>query len=218
VIERQKSGGVRALRLTAAAIAIAAVAAVWLSGCSGDSIGEVLAAAGHGSGGKGGGGSSETVTLGGKKWMTKNLNVPASDSWCYGNSSSNCDKYGRLYTWSAAKAACQSVGMRLPTRAEWDALVTAAGGSSTAGSKLKSKSGWYSGGNGTDQYGFSALPGGYRNSGGSFNDAGNYGNWWTATENDGSLAYSRHMNYNNDHVNENLNYKSYGFSVRCLED
>jgi hypothetical protein len=48
VIDRQRSSGGRALRLTAAAIAVAAVAAVCLSGCSGDSIGEVLATAGHG--------------------------------------------------------------------------------------------------------------------------------------------------------------------------
>jgi RNA-directed DNA polymerase len=65
----------------------------------------------------------------------------------------------------------------------------------------------------------SALPGGNRNnSDGSFNNAGDNGNWWTATENDGSNAYNRNMNYNNDNVNENNNYKSNGQSVRCLED
>jgi hypothetical protein len=65
----------------------------------------------------------------------------------------------------------------------------------------------------------SALPGGNRNyNDGSFNNAGNNGNWWTATENSSGNAYNRNMNYNNDNVNENNNNKSNGFSVRCVGD
>jgi len=79
-----------------------------------------------------GGGSSETVSLGGLKWMTKNLNVETAESWCYGNSPDSCAKYGRLYTWSAAKAACQSVGMRLPTRDDWDNLAESVGGTKSS--------------------------------------------------------------------------------------
>ena len=169
-----------------------------------------------------GGGSSETVTLGGLKWMTKNLNVETADSWCYENSPDSCAKYGRLYTWEAAKTACQSVGMRLPTNAEWGALVTAAGGYSTAGSKLKSSSGWnyYSGISSTDEFGFSALPGGHRYSNGGFYRAGYNGNWWTAAEDDGSYAYYRSMDYNGVSVYEDYYYydKSYGYSVRCVKD
>ena len=167
-----------------------------------------------------GGGSSETVSLGGLKWMAKNLNVEVADSWCYDNSTANCNKYGRLYTWEAAKAACQSVGMRLPTRADWDALVTAAGGSSTAGKKLKSSDYWtyYDGYTGTDDFGFSALPGGGRYSDGSFGTAGNYGYWWTATESSEGGAYSRNMYYDDDDVNEDGYDKSDGFSARCVQD
>jgi uncharacterized protein (TIGR02145 family) len=62
----------------------------------------------------------------------------------------------------------------------------------------------------------SALPGGNRNTDGSFNNAGNNGNWWTATENGGGKAYYRNMNYNNDNVNENNNDVGFGFSVRCV--
>jgi len=62
------------------------------------------------------------------------------------------------------------------------------------------------------------LPGGNRNSNGSFNNVGNNGNWWTATENGSSNAYNRNMNYNNDNVNENNNDKSYAYSVRCVQD
>ena len=64
----------------------------------------------------------------------------------------------------------------------------------------------------------SALPGGNRNTDGSFNNAGNNGNWWTATENSGGNAYNRNMNYDNDNVNENNNDKGNGYSVRCRED
>jgi len=166
------------------------------------------------------GGGYDFVELGGLKWMKKNLNVETAESWCYGNSPDSCAKYGRLYTWSAAKAACQSVGMRLPTRADWDALVTAAGGSSTAGSKLKSSTGWnsYSGISSTDQYGFSALPGGSRTSGGGFDGAGNYGYWWTATEYSAGNAYYRFMVYYYDNVDDSPTYESYGRSVRCVKE
>jgi uncharacterized protein (TIGR02145 family) len=196
----------------------------------------VAAAVGCGGDGNpsGGDGSFETVTLGGLKWMVKNLDVQTADSWCYGEggeadvdgelktlSSSeiqaNCAKYGRLYTWEAAKRACQSVGKRLPTREEWAALVTAAGGSS-AGKKLKSTSGWNSNGNGTNDYGFSALPGGRRESGGFFFEVGNLGYWWTATENGSIGAYFRNMHYDYDNVGEGNDFRSYGFSVRCLHD
>ncbi|MDR2592559.1 MAG: hypothetical protein LBC59_07115 [Chitinispirillales bacterium] len=164
-----------------------------------------------------GGGSSETVTLGGLKWMTKNLDVETADSWCYDNSPDSCAKYGRLYTWEAAKSACQLVGMRLPTRAEWDALETAAGGSSVAGSKLRTSIGWnYSTTVGTDEFGFSALPGGYRPSG-SFVTAGNHGTWWTATEDSDGFAYTRWINSGFDYVGELPYPKSDGFSARCVE-
>jgi retron-type reverse transcriptase len=65
---------------------------------------------------------------------------------------------------------------------------------------------------------FSALPGGNRNTDGSFNNLGSNGNWWTATENDASNAWNRNMNSGNTNVNENNNNKSNGFSVRCLQD
>jgi len=97
-------------------------------------------------------------------------------------------------------------------------LVTAAGGNSTAGSKLKSSSGWnsYSGISSTDEYGFSALPGGLR-SDGRFNMAGFDGNWWTATE-IGYHVYIQRMYYNNDNVYEDHYDKDEGFSVRCVQN
>ena len=183
-----------------------------------------------------GGGDStyEFVTIGGKKWMKKNLNIETADSWCYLDSPDNCRKYGRLYTWSVAKSACQFVVMRLPTRKEWDDLSDLAGtgqkvvswtsGNDTgyywpgAGTKLKSTSGWNNNGNGTDDFKFSALPGGGRISGGNFYGAGGNGNWWTATEYGSYDAYYRRMYYYDDGVDVTYVHKDVAFSVRCLAD
>jgi len=165
------------------------------------------------------GSTCKSKQIGTQTWMTENLNIVTSDSWCYQNSADSCAKYGRLYTWEAAKTACPN-GWHLPSNAEWTTLADYAGGYSTAGSKLKSTSGWYNNGNGTDTYGFSALPGGNRNSDGSFSNAGYYGFWWTATEGGSSLAYGRHMDYGNDFLNEGYyDYdKGDAFSVRCVRD
>ena len=127
-------------------------------------------------------------------------------------------KFGRLYTWEAAKAACRSIGMRLPSREEWQALVDYAGGDNVAGKKLKSTSGWRKDGNGTDDFGFSALPGGSRYSGGGFSSAGGSGYWWTATEGGDDNAYHRSMGNDYGNVYEKYYDKDYGDSVRCVEN
>jgi len=164
----------------------------------------------------------KTVKIGKQTWMAENLNKDMANSWCYKDSADSCVKYGKLYNWSAATTACPS-GWHLPSSKEWDKLMTAVGGSSTAGKKLKSTFGWndYYGesGNGTDVYGFSALPGGGRYSSGFFGTAGGNGYWWTATDNGGGDAYRRNMYYYGDYVYEgNDNDKGYGCSVRCVKD
>jgi len=100
------------------------------------------------------------VVIGTKTWMADNLNYATEGSLCYDATEANCTTYGRLYAWSTAKTACPS-GWHLPDDAEWTTLINFVG--TAAGKKLKSISGWNSNGNGTDDYGFSALPGGYRN-------------------------------------------------------
>ncbi|GBU22569.1 hypothetical protein R80B4_02479 [Fibrobacteres bacterium R8-0-B4] len=211
--------------------AVLVVGSLGLAGCDGDK-GTVGSGDGGGDtpGTTPGGGVNNNCTSGetckskempdGKTWTTENLNIATADSWCYDNDPANCDKYGRLYTWDAAMTACQSVGWRLPTNQEWQSLVDYAGGNSTAGKKLKSTSGWNSNRNGTDNYGFSALPGGVRRySDGDFYEASNYGYWWTATEGgNGSRASYRDMFYSTDYVNEYSNPKDYGYSVRCIAD
>ena len=143
-------------------------------------------------------------------WMTKNLNYKTnSGSWCYSNDTANCTKYGRLYTWSAATGACPA-GWRLPSTQNWRTLFDLVGGKSTAAKKLKSKS-W----NGTDNYEFSALPGGSYSEP-TFANAGSYAYFWTSTADNDRSAQSIDMS-SYDSPTENSYVKSRGFSVRCLK-
>jgi len=86
-----------------------------------------------------------------------------------------------------------------------------------SGKKLKSTSGWNNNGNGTDSFQVSALPGGLYY-GGSFYNAGSNGYWWTAAEYSSGNAYYRGMHYYFDYVYEYNDDKSYGFSLRCLQN
>jgi len=175
-----------------------------------------------GCGDRGNGQTFKTIEIAGKTWMAENLNIKTGNSWCYDDADSNCVKYGRLYDWETATAACPT-GWRLPTNQEWEDLIATAGGKLTAGKKLKSTSGWnyyldLLSGNGTDDFGFSALPGGGRSAYGHFESAGDLGYWWTATENETDEAYYRSMHhyYDNDSVHVFAAEKEVGFSVRCL--
>jgi|GEM_PF-978963 len=163
----------------------------------------------------------------GKTWMAQNLNFTAhilGDSWCYGRSPDSCAKYGRLYDWSTAmqlESTCNSTtcasqvqsphhqgicpdGWHLPTRQEWIDLVTATGG----GARLKAGEPYW---DGTDEFGFSALPGGCRRDG-SFKFVGSLGGWWSATDG-GNAMNAYYWAMNTISVN-----KMDGYSVRCLRD
>jgi uncharacterized protein (TIGR02145 family)/uncharacterized repeat protein (TIGR02543 family) len=162
----------------------------------------------------------QAVRIGDDVWMAENLSyvMTAADvysSRCYGNSPDSCAKYGRLYNWNAAIKACPTE-WHLSTRAEWGALVSTVGDS--AGTKLKSKSGWLSNGNGTDEFGFLAFPGGYCDTiVGGCNNRGNNGYWWSAMENGSNNAYGRDMGRTSV-VGEGTYYKKNFFSVRCVKD
>jgi uncharacterized protein (TIGR02145 family) len=149
--------------------------------------------------------------------MAENLDYDVGGSKCYDNDPANCEQYGRLYNWSTAMSACPA-GWHLPKDAEWTRLVKYVGGEKTAGKKLKSTSGWYNYGNGTDAYGFSALPGGLGSSGGNFDAAGYYGRWWSATGDNASFALYRLMYYDGGNVGRRSYDKSVLFSVRCVAD
>ncbi|MDR0331266.1 MAG: fibrobacter succinogenes major paralogous domain-containing protein [Chitinispirillales bacterium] len=184
-----------------------------------------------------------TVKIGNQTWMAENLNYKprADSSWCYDDRESNCKKYGRLYTWNAAKSVCPN-GWHLPLPTDWDSLMAAAGGVwkiigptwfryEAAGKKLKSASGWNNtgydeegaalsvdNGNGTDEFGFSALPGGLRSFGGIFHGAGEYGLWWNTMDDDVGGAFRLSMSYDEDGVDDDNGYTVLGHSVRCLKN
>jgi uncharacterized protein (TIGR02145 family) len=169
----------------------------------------------------------KTVKIGEQIWMAQNLNFKTdSGSWCYRDEDSNCGEYGRLYDWETARTACPT-GWHLPTREDWGALAIAAGGppdnygvGGGNARKLKAASGWYGGDNGTDDFGFSALPGGERKFRGRFIGEGRTGKWWTATERDSNSAYRRMilMSFGNLGESGDEGDKSNGLSVRCVQD
>jgi len=188
----------------------------------------------------------KTKQIGTQVWMAENLNYDVPGSKCNNNKESNCAIYGRLYDWATAMAlpaSCNSTscsddikpkhqgicpqGWHIPSDEDWGVLIDFVGGTSIAGTKLKSETSWelYSGvPAGTDEFGFSALPGGFCHENGSFVQIGKQGYWLTASEFDSDYAYIRRMDYQYEYEyvyvfgNYNAGLKSNLFSVRCLQD
>jgi len=166
------------------------------------------------------------VRIGNQAWMAENLNYKTnSDSWCYDNDTSNCQKYGRLYTWEMAKEVCPA-GWHLPGDNEWEELAQFISndkgpytkdkyGWEDVGKHLKAKRGWEDGGNGTDAYRFSALPGGYP---GDYTPIGHYGYFWSSIGYDNEHAWGRALDCNTSRFHRHRYDKGYGFSVRCVRD
>jgi len=153
---------------------------------------------------------------------------------------SNYQIYGVLYNWAAALNSGPD-GWHLPTDDEWKELELYLGmnqsqADSTGlrgtdeGSKLKATSGWEYDGNGTNESGFTALPGGNRLSehyqDGVYYDylfanSGVLSNWWSATECIGSgnrLVWSRSLQFSDDKVIRRSWSKVLAISVRCVKD
>ena len=180
----------------------------------------------------------KTVTIGTQTWMAENLNYKTDSSFCYNNGESNCTKYGRLYTWAAAvgklesecgygytctlpsgniQGVCPS-GWHLPSKTEWETLFDTVGGKSMVGKVLKSTSGWYDNGNGTDAFGFSALPAGYRENNDDYYNEGVLALFWSSSENISFSAYYMGLDFNHDDAGLNYDSKNIAFPVRCLQD
>jgi len=186
---------------------------------------------------------AQFVTIGTQVWMTKNLDVSTfrngdpipqaktdeewkkagenkQPAWCYyNNDPANGAKYGKLYNWYAVNDSrgLAPVGYHIPSDAEWTKLTDFLGGNEVAGTKMKSTDGWKGNGNGTNESGFSGLPGGYRSNYGSFSYVGDYGTWWSSSEDLTLSAWNRALSYDDGSVGRN-NYVKVGFSVRCLRD
>ena len=172
-------------------------------------------------------------------WAGTGLNYGAYTIYAHDSTTttpSNLTKYGYLYNWYAVKGIfttgviastdtlkiCPS-GWHVPTDAEWTTLETYLDNEAptgSVGSKMKSTSSlWNSPNTGADNTsGFSALPGGYRISSGSFNRVRLYAFFWSASENDSTNAWIRSLNSNSGNVNRASFDESFGASVRCLRD
>lgn len=157
-----------------------------------------------------------TVKIAGQEWMAQNLNYYIVDTYCYDDNYQNCDTYGRLYKWDAALYACPA-GWHLPTKEEIDILIKNVGDRSTAATVLKYTKLWDDRGNGTDSFGFGALPGGLLGYEGYFDGIGLTAGFWSSTEGDNdTLADYLIMRSDYDEVRLNQGSKNYGYSIRCL--
>ena len=113
-------------------------------------------------------------------------------------------------------------GWHLPTIDEWGQLSVALGNAGVSGAALKALSGWdYAGtvnNNGTDKYGFAALPTGRRISATQWGKIGSDVYYWSSTEE--NSAEGRYSNINNLYAKFYIyqDYKHYGQSVRCVKN
>jgi len=166
----------------------------------------------------GGGNVYNTVVIGSQVWMKENLKHDVTGSFCFDNSTSNCNTYGRLYTYQAASTACPT-GWRLPTDNDWKTLEKTLGMSQAHADA----EGWD---RGTDQgtklkvggsSGFNAKLAGFRNPLQLFEnlDAGGY--FWTSTVTQNDYAFNREINLGAK-VTRTFNVKTYAFSVRCIKN
>lgn len=141
-------------------------------------------------------------------------------AWCWYN---NDPRYGKLYNWYAVNdpRGLAPAGWHIPSDAEWTALTTFLGGYTVAGGKMKETgtTHWLTPNtDATNSSGFTALPGGTRYYLGDFFDVGGYGYWWSSTESDSQSAYHRLLTYFYGAISRFTDYKTNGFSVRCIKD
>jgi uncharacterized protein (TIGR02145 family) len=156
--------------------------------------------------------------------------------WCYyDNDPKNGKEYGKLYNWYAVidSRGLAPLGWRIPVEADWSFLINYFGGKISSNVKMKSTSGWDLGAtskwfkntNGSNESGFSGLPGGKRDNLGQFFGIGEYGYWWSSTEFNGSStgvlrdAYAFDLTYYFEGVADLLpREKKDGYSIRCIKE
>jgi uncharacterized protein (TIGR02145 family) len=116
-----------------------------------------------------------------------------------------------------AQGICPS-SWHIPSDAEWSLLTAFLGGDSVAGTKMKSATGWYNNGNGTNISGFTGLPGGNRGNDGSYNNLTQLAYFWTSSQADASSAWNRKLNYDTAIVTKYNSFETNGLSVRCIRN
>jgi OOP family OmpA-OmpF porin len=177
----------------------------------------------------------KTVKIGTQTWMAENLVFKTEGCLANDNKEENAKIYGYLYNYETALKVCPA-GWHLPSDDEWFTLVTFLGDkefsahrakgyagytSYKVALKLKSPALWeLSDSIGTNQTGFTALPGGEHSIRNGFETPGYNGNWWSSTASkilsDG--AWSMYMHYSESRAMRATNPKYMGYSVRCVKD
>jgi uncharacterized protein (TIGR02145 family) len=146
------------------------------------------------------------VDINNTKWMAQNLNFKMqSDSWCYNNDSSNCEKYGRLYTFMIALNVCPS-GWHLPSKKDYEELIKFFGNEDIAAKKITK----------IDSLGLNVLLAGWRSYKGSFANYDDTG-LWTSTSTNEELANGVSVSKDNLFIADDIG-KICGYYVRCIKD
>jgi uncharacterized protein (TIGR02145 family) len=168
---------------------------------------------------------SADISISGIGWVEN-----TAGAMCYYNNDiANKAIYGALYNWYALDNALGLVaftregvavpGWRLPTVDDFNTLVAFLG--SDPGGKLKETgtTHWTAPNTGaTDTYGFKHVPGGARNTDGTFSLVGEWGSLWSDTEYDATNAYYRTVSYTGTTFSQTAYSKIVGFSVRCVRE
>jgi uncharacterized protein (TIGR02145 family) len=142
-------------------------------------------------------------------------------AWCYyDNDAYNQEKYGKLYNWYAVNdpRGIAPKGWKVPTDEDWQLLCVFLGGDQLAGQKLKSIQGWEGDGNGTDEVGFNAMPGGFRKTTGEFSSIGSFALFWSATQYDDQIATYRYLDAQTQELSRFNYLKGDGLSVRLIKE
>ncbi len=139
------------------------------------------------------------------------------------------ETYGGLYNWYAVETGklCPE-GWHVPSDEDWDKLVLTVilMGRGKVGPLLKSSGTikkntglWYHSRapKSNNRTGFSAIPGGYRNTEGFFSSIGYIGYWYSSTEYNETRAWYRHLRYDSNDI-LGFHNKNHGFSIRCMRD
>ena len=162
----------------------------------------------------------KTVVIGegesAQTWMAENLNYDYASSYCYSNNNFYCQKYGRLYPWDVAQKVCPE-GWHLPSKEEFEQLSANMGDSFTPGTRIRSTTEWPDI-DGTDNFGFGALPAGYRDASFKFNNLGETAHFWTSSENGNGQGIGLSLTDHFDSEATSANDKHFAFSVRCLKN
>jgi uncharacterized protein (TIGR02145 family) len=169
------------------------------------------------------------------KCLSKWYNLEISEkTYCYYNNDSlhYATNYGALYTWQAVMngatydtaSVIQGIcpeGWHLPSDDEWDQLndwITNNNNYENVAKVLKATNNWARDNEGIDDYGFTALPAGYRNPDGSFLMLGYETYYWSSLEKDKNTAWVRHLSFNSERLIRYAVNKINGLSVRCIKN